>query len=267
MTKSAANMATTQILQHIKPPDRFSINDNAKNFEKEMKLYFEMLQLPQEQQNLLFPAFLSPELVDRYRKTIKADSTWQQGFEDTFYQPPNFEEDLRQALRFQKDDLQIEDYLEKVEQLTSNIMRHQLDRDAIWKLVLKSSLNDDNVRCFDCNREGHIARNCPERLKRRDEIGRNARRLPNFPQDNTRCYACKEIGHVRRTCPNVVCQHCKRNGHFKHQCFLRSNEYAKRRRANVISEEQVISNSEEALTDLNEEAPLFGEVVGAISTL
>jgi len=146
MTKSAANMATTQILQHIKPPDRFSINDNAKNFEKEMKLYFEMLQLPQEQQNLLFPAFLSPELVDRYRKTIKADSTWQQGFEDTFYQPPNFEEDLRQALRFQKDDLQIEDYLEKVEQLTSNIMRHQLDRDAIWKLVLKSSLNDDEMR-------------------------------------------------------------------------------------------------------------------------
>ena len=62
-------MATTPIFQIVKPPERFSIGDDTTKFSKELANYFLMLQTPTEQQNLLLPAFLSTELVERYRRT------------------------------------------------------------------------------------------------------------------------------------------------------------------------------------------------------
>ena len=120
------------------------------------------------------------------------------------------------------------------------------------------------VRCFNCNREGHISRNCPDRLP--NVTGQVFRRSEH--KDSPRCFACKEIGHIRRDCPNVKCPICKRNGHFRHQCMMRNREDFKFRKANVINED-VPSNDEvdddENSEDLNENDPLYGDMVGAIS--
>ena len=51
-TRSHSNIATTQILNHIKPPDRFSSEDDPSKFVKELKNYYELLQLVMEQQTL-----------------------------------------------------------------------------------------------------------------------------------------------------------------------------------------------------------------------
>ena len=70
------------------------------------------------------------------------------------------------------------------------------------------------VRCFKCDREGHISRNCREssaNLRLRFDRSWIEMTPPS------RCFACKEIGHIRRDCPNVKCQICKRNGHFRYQ--------------------------------------------------
>ena len=54
--------------------------------------------------------------------------------------------DLHQALQFEKHQLPVEDYLEKVNQIVERIMRDKLDKNAIWKVVLHSSLNDKEMK-------------------------------------------------------------------------------------------------------------------------
>ena len=328
------NMATTPIFQIVKPPERFSIGDDATKFSKELANYFLMLQTPTEEQNLLLPAFLSTELVERYRRTAALiPNDWQAAFRKAFQKPMTLQMKIQEAFSLDGSQFSIEDLVEKAEELTDDILKFNLDRASIFRSILMSALKDPElkkevitkpnadvptiknnliavdeirqqiqpeqftyaqavenrarkpipaarrpipaptskpVRCFKCDKEGHISRNCREssanvrvRFDRRFDRRLDQRLDQRLDRnDPPRCFACKEIGHIRRDCPNIKCNHCKRNGHFSHQCYLRHDNGT--RRANVLNEEAENDNHLDLLQNgLNEDAPLFGEIVGA----
>jgi hypothetical protein len=49
-------------------------------------------------------------------------------------------------------------------------------------------------KCFSCQKEGHISRNCPEKF-RKDREGYFSR------FKSVRCYNCEEVGHLASVCP------------------------------------------------------------------
>ena len=107
-------MAITPIFQIVKPPERFSIGDDPKTFSKQLSNYFTMLQTTTEQQNLLLPAFLSSELVDRYRRIVVLHPTdWQAAFNKTFDKPVTLERRIKEAFSLDSSRMTIEDLLEK----------------------------------------------------------------------------------------------------------------------------------------------------------
>ena len=119
----------------------------------------------------------------------------------------------------------------------------------------------EEIKCFDCKKEGHSYRNCNQIRK-------------------IQCYACKEEGHIRRNCPNICCSTCKKQGHFSYQCFekqqgqsgnFRFNNFRQRRNDNVAainSEMRLVERGEyddEIDDDYSKDrAPSSGEVIGAI---
>jgi hypothetical protein len=51
------------------------------------------------------------------------------------------------------------------------------------------------VKCFACQKDGHISRNCPDKLRNEDRGG-------HFSHvKSMKCYNCEEIGHFASTCP------------------------------------------------------------------
>ena len=55
------NMATTPMLQFIKPPKTFDIGSNAEKFIEECKKFFELTQTAEEHRGIFIKAFLSVE--------------------------------------------------------------------------------------------------------------------------------------------------------------------------------------------------------------
>ena len=56
------------------------------------------------------------------------------------------------------------------------------------------------VQCWNCNGNGHMARECQQRKQ-------------------IYCYGCKELGHIRKECPKIQCQKCKLKGHYAQECY------------------------------------------------
>lgn len=78
-----------------------------------------------------------------------------------------------------------------------------------------------------------------------------------------RCWACHEEGHRGSECPNIQCAHCKRSGHFKHQCH---ELFPGRRRKFHKSVAAFGDEDPEADFEYpNGNAPPHEEVIGAIN--
>jgi len=54
-------------------------------------------------------------------------------------------------------------------------------------------------RCWNCDRNGHISRNCPQRRIQR-------------------CYECGSTGHLKWNCDKVKCYNCNKQGHRQAEC-------------------------------------------------
>lgn len=75
-------------------------------------------------------------------------------------------------------------------------------------------------RCKNCNRRGHIERDC--RLRQINAVEQQDRSTGR----NTRCYECNELGHIARNCPRArnerKCFNCGAVGHFWRECTTRT---------------------------------------------
>ena len=66
-TRSASNMATTQLFQMVKQPPTYQVGDDVENAIKDFQRYFELTNLPKEQANMFARCFLSPEAEEEYK--------------------------------------------------------------------------------------------------------------------------------------------------------------------------------------------------------
>ncbi|KAM4708044.1 zinc finger CCHC domain-containing protein 7 isoform 1-T2 [Discoglossus pictus] len=63
---------------------------------------------------------------------------------------------------------------------------------------------EKNVVCRNCDKRGHLSKNCP-----------TPRKLPA-------CCLCGERGHLQNSCPHRYCSNCFIPGHFSRECIERS---------------------------------------------
>ena len=94
----------------------------------------------------------------------------------------------------------------------------------------KSSDNvplDAEVRCLSCGLPGHMTSECE--VLTCSECGTYNRHVTANCHTVAKCGKCREIGHKESACPyklkklarhEVMCELCKRNGHFEYECEL-----------------------------------------------
>ncbi|KAM6301801.1 zinc finger CCHC domain-containing protein 7 [Podargus strigoides] len=63
---------------------------------------------------------------------------------------------------------------------------------------------DKNVTCRNCNRPGHLSKNCPT------------------PKKVPPCCLCAERGHLQNSCPSRFCLNCCLPGHYFRECLERA---------------------------------------------
>lgn len=71
------------------------------------------------------------------------------------------------------------------------------------------SRSPDDPCCYNCNKTGHLARNCPEQ----QQSGGDNR-------SSGACYNCNKSGHISRNCPDGAksCYSCGKLGHISREC-------------------------------------------------
>ncbi|XP_053558699.1 zinc finger CCHC domain-containing protein 7 [Bombina bombina] len=63
---------------------------------------------------------------------------------------------------------------------------------------------DKNVICRNCDKRGHLSKNCPT------------------PKKSPACCLCGERGHLQNSCPERYCSNCFTPGHFSRECIERA---------------------------------------------
>ena len=67
-TRSASNMATTQLFLLVKPLQTYQVGDDVENAIKDFKRFFELTNLSKEQANMFASCFLSAK-PEEYKKS------------------------------------------------------------------------------------------------------------------------------------------------------------------------------------------------------
>ena len=84
----APNMATTPMLQFIKPPERFDIGVYAEKFIEECKKFFELTQTTEEHRGIFIKTFLSIEARRKYEE-CKIDGNYKKRVISVFVRTSN----------------------------------------------------------------------------------------------------------------------------------------------------------------------------------
>ncbi|KAM8960509.1 zinc finger CCHC domain-containing protein 7 [Pelodytes ibericus] len=63
---------------------------------------------------------------------------------------------------------------------------------------------DKNVICRNCDKRGHLSKNCP------------------IPRKSPACCLCGDRGHLQNSCPARYCSNCFLPGHFSRECIERA---------------------------------------------
>ena len=145
-TRSISDMATTLAMQIAKPPERFTSGGDVHNFLRDIGIYFDVLNINADQQKALIPAFIEPELVERYKIAEKEEKTWQAALKMAFGRITTMQEDIMAAFNFKKDQKSVAQYVTAVDKFVDNIMRHQTSKKKIWRMVVNASINDAEMK-------------------------------------------------------------------------------------------------------------------------
>ena len=76
-----------------------------------------------------------------------------------------------------------------------------------------SGSENEHGNCYQCNRYGHWAIDCPRSCSYCDQQGHTGRECTNIP-----CTLCNLTGHKAAYCENVPCFNCKEKGHLAVNC-------------------------------------------------
>uniref|UniRef100_A0A2K5C218 CCHC-type domain-containing protein n=1 Tax=Aotus nancymaae TaxID=37293 RepID=A0A2K5C218_AOTNA len=68
----------------------------------------------------------------------------------------------------------------------------------------------------DACRGGHIAKDCKEPKREREQCCHLARDCDHA--DEQKCYSCGEFGHIQKDCTKVKCYRCGETGHVAINC-------------------------------------------------
>ncbi|XP_072277329.1 CCHC-type zinc finger nucleic acid binding protein, partial [Pyxicephalus adspersus] len=77
--------------------------------------------------------------------------------------------------------------------------------------------------CYNCGRGGHIAKDCKEPRKEREQCCYNCGKPGHLARDcdhadEQKCYSCGEFGHIQKDCTKVKCYRCGETGHVAINC-------------------------------------------------
>ena len=146
ITRGDTNMATTQIMQMMKPPDHFQPGDDIEKFIKEVKIYFDFMQFKEAEHERFLTPFFTWNLLNRFMRMRGKCNTWEETLHKCFSRERSLQEDLNEAMTYKKGDTSVEDYLEEVDRHVDRIMKHTWDKKSVWNMIVHASLDDQEMK-------------------------------------------------------------------------------------------------------------------------
>lgn len=139
------NMATTPMLQFIRPPEVYEIGNEIEKFIEETDRFFELTQTAEEHRGLFVKAFLSTEATRKY-EIVEGCENYKERLQVSFSKPANLGNDLSAALSYRRGSDSTADFFKKIERFASNIMRHNLKEEDLKIFLIQNALEEQEVK-------------------------------------------------------------------------------------------------------------------------
>ena len=148
MDNMATTLNTSELLRIIPQPKKFSIEMDVEEFLSEMRNYFNIIQINEEQRNILIRAFMDEDSRKQFEKNVEGTifENYEDKFRRVFVKTTNLAEDLQNALAYRKGTASIDEYIRQIEKNVEKVMKHKLTSTKLTAFLLKYCLDDEKMR-------------------------------------------------------------------------------------------------------------------------
>jgi hypothetical protein len=144
-TNMATTLNTSELLRIIPQPTRFSKGTDVEEFLSELQIYFNTIQINEEQRNVLVRAFMDDDTRKIFEKEPETGN-YEERFRKAFQKTTNLAEDLQNALSYRKGSTPVDEYIRQIEKNVEKIMKHKMTTTKLTAFFLKYCLDDDKMR-------------------------------------------------------------------------------------------------------------------------